>query len=80
MQEDRRKYEIALIQIMNNYGVSNEAEVVGGAVIKFHRYHKARKASDLRDRLSDEVDDLWKKTLRCVPINTTLYICISYQV
>jgi hypothetical protein len=55
-----------LAQLMNNYGVYNEAELVGGAVLKFNRYHKTRKAYEVRKRLSDEVAALWKKTLRCV--------------
>jgi hypothetical protein len=42
-------------------------------VLKFSRFHKNRNVNDLRQRLSDEVAALWKKTLRCVSVFQQLY-------
>lgn len=76
IQEDRRVYDINLAHLMNHYGVYNEAELVGGAVIKFHRYHKTRKVYDVRERVSDEVAALWKRTLGWVRISTGCIVFI----
>ncbi len=37
-QETRARYEHSLVQIMNQYGVHNEAEVVSGCISKFAKH------------------------------------------
>lgn len=63
-QEERWTYEVELIEIMNHFGVFEEAELVGGAVLKFSKYHKNRSASDVRQKVSEAISALRRRTLR----------------
>eukprot|EP00884_Botryococcus_braunii_P021398 jgi/Botrbrau1/7942/Bobra.9_2s0100.1 len=61
---ERWEYEVQLIEIMNHFGVYDEAELVGGAVLKFSKYHKNRSASDVRQKVSEAISSLRRRTIR----------------
>ncbi len=67
----RTRYEHALVQIMNQYGVHNEAEIVSGCISKFAKHR--RKKGDVKTMIIDAVRALRKKVLRCV----ILSLCIE---
>ncbi|EIE18524.1 RdRP-domain-containing protein, partial [Coccomyxa subellipsoidea C-169] len=58
-QEARTRYEHALVQIMNQYGVHNEAEIVSGCISKFAKHR--RKKGDVKTMIIDAVRALRKK-------------------
>ena len=62
-QATRLAYEQQLVQIMNQYGVVSEAELVSGCISKFAK-HRGKKGDVKRD-VGDAVHALRKKFLRC---------------
>jgi hypothetical protein len=61
-QDIRARYEHELLQIMNQYGVHNEAEIVSGCISKFAKHR--RKKGDIKQMIMEAVRALRKKMLR----------------
>ena len=64
-QATRIAYEQELVQIMHQYGVINEFELVSGCISKFAKHR--RKKGDVKALIMDAVGSLRKRFLRWGP-------------
>ena len=63
VQATRIAYEQELIQIMHQYGVVNEFELVSGCISKFAKHR--RKKGDVKALIMDAVGSLRRRFFRC---------------
>lgn len=75
-QAMRLRYEHDLVQIMNQFGVHNEAEIVSGCISKFARHR--RKKGDVKQMIMDAVHALRRKFLRCA-LNGPIMLAVSHK-
>lgn len=77
-QATRVAYEQELIQIMHQYGVVNEFELVSGCISKFAKHR--RKKGDVKALIMDAVCSLRRRYLRWGALNRQcMHPCPEYR-